>query len=169
VVGQAEYLVVPPANEEAFAIKHAQLTQILPQGSTVALKFAYPTFLNPNINQQQQPISIVFVPYMKVVLAPGSPDKEYPVVLELVTQPLVGSAYIPDELGRKYDQALGYGALAWLLMQPANPWTDPQSAQMYQQLFNQQIIKARIEAAYDFTPNNRAWASPGFMRRQGRG
>jgi hypothetical protein len=164
------YPFLPPNGEEVINVKHAQLTQInsvagapIQYGSVIPLQFWYGTLVNPNL-QQQQPTTVGFIPYTSCWFAP-TPDKAYPVQIELITQPVVGTTYLPDELGREWDQALAYGALSWILRQNGNAWTDPQSARDNLVLFNQQIIRARTLAAYDFTPNSRTWISPGFARR----
>ena len=167
VVGQPTYPVIPPPNEACFAIKHAQLQQLSPGNTWVPLRFVYPTFVNPNFNNSQ-PQAIAFIPYTQAQLFPTT-DNTYPVLLELITQPILEGNYIPDELGQEWDQTLGYGALAWLLRQPGNPWLDLQGAKEYDMLFKQDIVRARIKAAYDFTPNNKAWISPGFIRGGGYG
>jgi hypothetical protein len=128
------------------------------------LRFVYPTLVNPNIGNEQ-PTGIAFIPYTQCVLTP-TPDQNYPVLLELITQPILNSPYMPDELGVEWAQVLGYGALAWLLKQPGNLWTNPNLANEYQMMFNQGIVDGRRKAAYDFTPNNQSWASPGFMLRR---
>ena len=90
------------------------------------------------------------------------PDNAYPVQLELVTQPVAGTMQLPDELAVRYDRALGYGALEWILRMQGDPWFNPQAADEYALLFNQEIVKARGEAAFDFTPNQRQWIGAGF-------
>jgi hypothetical protein len=175
-IGQAQYQIPSPPNEQWIAIKHGNLTlwnpaANPPNGSVLPLNFAYPTFLNPNINSQGNtctPKTIVVIPYTQVNLQPA-PDQLYPILLELITQPILGTQYLPDELGVEYTEALGYGALSWLLMQPGNAWTDKQGAAEYQELFRREMVSARIKAAYDWTPNNKWWANPGFASGQGRG
>lgn len=161
---QTYYPVTPPENESIIAIKHAQLTQVTPGNSVVSLRFVYPTLVNPNIGPEQ-PTGIAFIPYKQVALFPA-PDQAYPVLLEIITQNVLNSPYIPDEIGVEWAQAMGYGALEWLYKQKGNPWYDPALSKENQMLFYQQINAAKIKAAYDFTPNNRSWVSPGFMLRR---
>jgi hypothetical protein len=87
------------------------------------------------------------------------------VELELVAQPASATRWIADELCRKWDHALGYGALEWLLRMPGDPWYNPPAADEYLRLFGQEIVRARGEAAFDFTPNQRRWIGGRFARR----
>jgi hypothetical protein len=164
VAGQQQYQVQAPPNEETIAIKHAQITDLAPDSPISPLRFVYPAMVNPNAGQQR-PFGICFVPYAAVALVP-KPDNAYPVEVELVTQPTVGTQCIADELGRRFDRAIGYGALEWILRMPGDPWYNPPGADEYLRLFNQEVVRARGEAAFDFTPNQRRWIGAGFARRR---
>lgn len=164
VAGRQQYLIQAPPDEEVIAVKHAQLTDLAPGNSIRPLRFVYPTTVNPNIGSQR-PYGICFVPYSAVALMP-TPDAAYPVEVELVTQPIAGTRWIADELGRRFDRALGYGALEWILRMAGDAWYNPPAADEYLRLFNQEIVRARGEAAFDFTPNQRRWIGAGFARRR---
>jgi hypothetical protein len=160
VAGQQQYPLQAPPNEEVIAVKHAQLGGLAPGEAVLPLRFVYPTLVNPNAGPRR-PYGICFVPYDGVALVPP-PDAAYPVQLELITQPAAGTRAIADELGRRHDRALGYGALDWLLRMPADPWFNPQAAEEYRLLFGQAIVRARGEAAFDFSPNQARWIGRGF-------
>ena len=160
VAGQQVYPVQAPPNEEAIALKHAQVQSLAPGAAWRPLRFVYPTLVNPNVGARM-PGGICFIPYSGIALLPA-PDNAYPVQVELVTQPVIGTAQIPDELVVRYDRALGYGALAWILRMQGDPWFNPQAAEEYGQLFEQAVVKARGEAAFDFTPGQRQWIRGGF-------
>ncbi len=162
--GQQQYPVQAPANEEAIALKHAQIQDLAPGNSIYPLRFVYPTTVNPNLGPAR-PRAICFVPYASLALVPV-PDNAYPVLVELITQPVTGTQAIADELAVRYDRALGYGALEWILRMQGDPWYNPQAADEYRLLFNQEIVKARGEAAFDFTPNQRQWLAGGFAWRR---
>lgn len=164
VAGQQQYLLRAPPDEEVIAIKHAQLADAAPGGALRPLRFVYPALVDPNVGPRR-PYGICFVAYDRAALVP-TPDDAYAVELELVTQPVAGTRHLPDELGRGYDRALGYGALEWLLRMPADPWYNPQAAEEYRLLFGQEIVRARGEAAFDFTPNQRRWVRAGFAGRR---
>lgn len=163
VQGQQQYLVDPPPNEECIALKHAQITSLAPNQNVSPLRFVYPTMINPNVGQER-PYGICFVPYQNIALVPP-PDNVYSVEVELITQPVAGTAYIPDELGTMWDQALGYGALEFIFRTSRNdPWYDPQMSAEQLRLFNGEIVKCRGAAAFDFTPNQRRLIGGGFAR-----
>jgi hypothetical protein len=157
------YDVAAPPNEEAFALKHGQITQ--PGGSVFPLGVVYSEYMNPNIGPGL-PRGICFVPYTQVALN-QPPDQAYPVTVELCTQPTLDSKSIPDELGVRYDRALGYGALAWLFRQKGNAWFDPAGGEYYRGLFNREINLGKGEAMFDFSPGARALVQTPFLRRGG--
>ena len=161
VAGTAAYTVQAPANEEVVAVKRAQVAEVAPGSGVHPLRFVYPATVNPNAGMRR-PYGICFVPYTQVALSPP-PDAAYPVTVELVTQPVAGAAVIADELAVQYDRALGYGALEWLLRMAGEPWFSPPQAERYLQLFNQEIVKARGAAMFDFTPNQRSCLRAGFV------
>ena len=163
VAGQQVYAVQAPDNEEVIALKHAQIQELAPGAAVHPLRFVYPTLVNPNVGMRR-PSGICFVPYTGIALVPV-PDDAYPVQVELVTQPVVGTAQVPDELAVRYDRALGYGALEWVLRMQGDPWYNPQAADEYGMLFNQEVVKARGEATFDFTPGQRGWVGRGFAWR----
>lgn len=165
VVGQQQYEVMAPPNEEPLALKHAQITQVpvTSPPSTWPLEIAYSEFFNPS-RSPTIPRSIAYVPYSRVALE-AMPDKAYPIKVELITQPQVNSPYIPDELGVRYDRALGYGALSWILAHAGNPWFDARAAAENARLFDREINKAKADAAFDFTPGSRPWVRRPFSLR----
>lgn len=165
VVGQQQYEVSAPPNEDHFALKHAQLTMvpITTPPSTWPLQISYSEFFNPS-RSPTTPRAISYVPYTRVALE-VAPDQLYPVKVELVTQPQVNSPYVPDELGVRYDRALAYGALSRIFGQRGNPWFDPSAAQEHLRLFNREINLARGQAAFDFTPGPRQWVRRPFSTR----
>lgn len=163
VAGVQQYPIIAPPNEVCIAIKHAQIQDIQPGNSIYPLRFIYQTAINPNIGQQR-PYAIAFVPYTLAALSPV-PDNAYPITLELITEPVNGTMYIPDELGVEWDQALGYGALEWIhRTSPNDPWYNPQMAAYNSKLFNDEIVKARGKIAFDATPNSRRWMGGNFAR-----
>jgi|SRR5882757_788030 len=160
-----QYPVSAPANEQAFALKHAQI-QTLPitnPAQWLPMQIQYSEFFNPAIGPTT-PWGICYIPYTMVALN-CNPDQAYPVKVELCTQNVVGSNYIPDEIGVRYARALGFGALEWLFRQKGNPWYDPNEADKMLVKFNQEIVKGRGEAMFDFSPGVHMGVRPGFMRR----
>lgn len=162
VAGQQQYPIVVPENEEAFGFRHACIAYTTQPTNTWPLRPMYPTTFNPNIGEGC-PVGICMVPYSLMALD-RQPDQAYLVTVETWTQPVAEGYSVPDEIGVRYDQALGYGALEWLLMQRGNPWFDQQGSVYYRQLFNQEIVKGRAEAAFDFTPGSHEWMNPGFAQ-----
>lgn len=154
------YPVEAPTNEQVIAIKHAQITA---GGSVIPLQIVYSEYINPNF-QSARPTGICFVPYTEVALN-RVPDKEYLVKVETITQPVIDGQTVPDELGVRYDRALGYGALAWILNQRGNTWFEPNLAEQYRMKFNREITNAKREAAMDFSPGQHAWVRTPFLRR----
>lgn len=162
---QQQYSIVAPQNERCIAVKHAQLQDVAPGMTINPLRFVYPTLVNPNVGPER-PWGICYVPYDTVALVPV-PDAAYPVTLEIITEPVLGGDYIPDEMGAKWSRALGYGALEWLFRTNKNdPWFDLQQSAAMLIAFNGEIAKARGEAAFDFTPNQRNLIPFGFARRR---
>jgi hypothetical protein len=159
--GISAYPVIPPPNEEVIAIKHAQIQDIAPGQSIYPLRFAYQTCVNPGIGRHR-PYAITFTPYTAANLVP-TPDGAYPVTLELITQPISDSMSIPNELGVAWQQAIGHGALEWLLRTSKDDaWYDPQMAAYNLKMFNDAIALARGQIAFDMTPNQRRWAGGAF-------
>lgn len=162
VVGIQRYDIQVPENEQAICIKHAQIAYTTAPVSAWPLFIVYPTTMNPNIGNGM-PQGICMVPYTQVALDRPA-DQVYAVTVETVTQPVPEGNTIPDEIGVRYDRAIGYGALSWLMLQNGNPWYNPPLADKYQVMFNQEIVKGRGEAAFDFSPGTRQWMNPGFTR-----
>lgn len=161
VPGQQSYPVLAPPNEEVIAVKHAQIQDLAPGLAIWPLRFVYQTGVNPNVGARR-PQAISFTPYTAVNLVPV-PDQAYAVTLELVTQPGADSMSIPDELGLAWQQALGHGALEWLHRTSRDdPWYEPQMAAYNLRLFNDAIVQARGQIAFDLSPNQRRWAGGGF-------
>ena len=154
------YPLAPPPNEEVLAIKHGQIGEPAPGAAVRPLRFVYPTLMNPNLGPRQ-PFGLAFVPYRAVTLYPA-PDQAYPVTLELVTQPMVDTAQLPDELAA----ALGYGALMWLYGMSGTQWYSPEGVMACKALFDQEVVQGRIRAAMDFTPNQQQWIQRGFAWRR---
>lgn len=163
VANQQQYVLIPPANEEVFNVKHGQITQV--NGSIIPLRFPYGTTVNPNIGPQM-PWQCEYIPDGIVQLTPAA-DQVYPVTVEAITQPVQNSNQIPDILANKWDRALGYGALEWILRMAGDPWYDSAGSATYMTLFNQEINKAKRQAMYDFTPGPHAWMQRGFAYSTG--
>lgn len=167
VVGQQQYPFNPPANEEVICIKHAMVQFPAPSNSVIGMQVIYGEFINPNWGPSC-PRALCMIPYTNYYLD-RKPDQAYILTIEYVTQPIMEGNYIPDELGVRYVQALGYGALEYLLMMPNCPWSNPQQAAFYGLRFNQEIAKARGEAAFDFSPGTRQWVRSPFIRSRNGG
>lgn len=169
VVGTQRYDVVAPDNEDVIAIKHAQIAYTTAPANAWPLMIVYPTTMNPN-SGNGVPTGICLVPYTQVALDRPS-DQVYAITVETISIPQVDGNALPDEIAVRYDRAIGYGALAWLMRQKGdsvkpNAWYDPQQALIYLQMFNQEIVKGRGEAAFDFSPGARNWMRNPFIQRR---
>ena len=146
-------------SEEVIGLRHAQIIGL--SGSAQPLWFPYGTQVNPNW-QPSQPVWIIYIPEGVVQLSPA-PDQVYVVQPEAVTQPCLGSAWVPDELINKFDRALGFGALAWLHGQGGNqpgeqnPYYNEAKAEKNRRLFDVEVARGRRLAQNDSTPSPRDW------------
>lgn len=165
VVGTNQYALNPQTctglnpSEEVIGLRH---WQIQPSGGSKQPGFfPYGTQVNPNWNPAQ-PWCLNYIPEGTVQLSP-TPDAVYSVEVEVIVQPQLGSVWIPDELLRRFDHALGYGALEWIHGQGGNepgdqnPYYNEAKAAKNRALFNVEIMRGRRAAQNDFTPAPRSW------------
>jgi hypothetical protein len=170
-LGIDQYVLTPETctglnpSEEVIGLRHWQIQG--PSGIQPGA-FPYGTQVNPNLSAAQ-PWAISYIPEGVVQFSPP-PDKAYTVMPEVVVQPVYGSVWIPDELMRKFDRAIGYGALAWIHGQGGNeagdqnPYYNEGKAAKNAKLFNDEIMRGRRLAQNDSTPAPRAWMRRGYAR-----
>lgn len=97
----------------------------------------------------QQPGEVThywFEPPADLVLWP-QPTRNAPAAASLILDVLPSTGMIPDEIERKYADAISYGALHRLLLMPRKAWSDPQLAGYYEGMFRRQIEEAKSEAS----------------------
>lgn len=82
--------------------------------------------------------------------------------VEAVVVPLRNATQLADELYNKWCEPIVYGALARILAVPAQPFTDPVSAQMYAQKAFVETSKARIEGQFHKVQSTRRIAPNRF-------
>lgn len=152
-------------SEEVIGFRHWQITQPGPNNtsSIVPGYVPYGTTINPNW-APNQPWSLSYI-FDGIAQLDPIPNQAYLVQIECITQPAKGSVWIPDELLRKFDQAIGYGALEWLHGMDGNPWYSEQKAAKNRILFNDEIARGRRLAMYDNTPGPRAWVRRPFAQK----
>lgn len=148
--------------EEVIAVQHAHITDPV-NNFTTPLQFVYPEHIKPDISPGV-PSGISFVPYTAVELTPPA-DRPYNLTVQYVVQPSWIGEYIPDELGVKYRQAIGHGALEFIKRQSGNDWFDPQAAEMHRMAFNAEIASGRAEAQVFSQPGQWRMVKAPFMRR----
>lgn len=171
VAGVDQYVLTPATcqglnpSEEVIGLRHWQIQG--PSGIQPGT-FPYGTQVNPNLSNAQ-PLGINYIPEGVVQFTP-TPNQAYTVMPEVVVQPVYGSVWIPDELMRKFDRALGYGALAWIHGQGGNqagdqnPYYNEQKSAKNAEMFNAEIMRGRRLAQNDSTPSPRAWVRRSYAR-----
>lgn len=63
--------------------------------------------------------------------------------------PTLAAKTLPDEMTTKYLDGIVGGAKARLMAMPGKTWTNVQSAGIYRQQFNDQVLKAKIDDLHD--------------------
>ena len=63
--------------------------------------------------------------------------------------PTLAATTLPDEVTTKYLDGITGGAKARLMAMPGKTWSNVQSAGIYRQQFNDQVLKAKIDVMHD--------------------
>ena len=94
-----------------------------------------------------RPMAYTYVPNGQIALY-ATPNAVYNLLVSAIVQPKSETvAQIPSECLSKYSNEIEAGALAYLLMIPNEPWTNPQLAQVWGAQFRSGIANAKADVA----------------------
>lgn len=92
-----------------------------------------------------RPMAYAYVPNGQIALY-ATPNGVYDLLVSAIVQPKTETvSQVPAECLSKYSNEIEAGALAYLLMIPNEPWTNPQIAQAYAQQFRSGISNAKAD------------------------
>lgn len=74
----------------------------------------------------------------------ASGDTDY--VIHLDCKPALDATTVDDTLISQWGEAIGYGAVAYLMLQKDKQWSNPDYGQLFRQRFENSIGEARIRA-----------------------
>lgn len=140
------YAMALPADTEAVGVRAVSLKEI--SGRLVPLTEGFSGAWDPN-ELPAQPDRYQWLPPAGIALS-KTPDNAYDAVAYVALQPTKGAESIDAGLAHKWDQALTWGALAWLQTIPGQPFTDKQMAEIYRQRFSIECSSAQINADRGF-------------------
>lgn len=103
-----------------------------------------PTTWNPNNQGEGAPRWWAYVPEGEVSVWPV-PDQAYTLTSTVQCQPTLDTEELPDDLLRKWDQALADGAMAYLLDIAGQPWSNPREAAKRALRFQAAINNAKAD------------------------
>ncbi len=98
---------------------------------------------------------------VRVTDAPTSGDTNN-FIFELALEPTITALGMADDFLTEHYQAVIDGAIATLLAMPAQPWSAPQSAGVYEQKFAIAVLHAEARANDDHTPKVRTTSYGGL-------
>jgi hypothetical protein len=149
VAEQAQYSLGNDANLDIIGIYAMQASQV--RGNTRQYWTLPPTdsgFWNANV-VPGQPVRYCYVPEDQFALNP-TPNDVFDLTITTILQPKDGSVNIPEAPLLKYSNEIEAGALAYLLMIPGMPWSNPTIAQGYSREFRSGISNGKAEAQRQF-------------------
>ena len=92
-----------------------------------------------------RPMAYAYVPDGQIALY-ATPNGVYDLLVSAIVQPKTETvSQVPAECLSKYSNEIEAGALAYLLMIPNEPWTNPQIAQAYAAQFRSGISNAKAD------------------------
>jgi hypothetical protein len=150
VAAEPQYDLVPDTGDAMLEVIGVRvLTVINPATENYRANPSDPMGWNPAM-PPGAPQTWCYVPESEIAVFP-TPDNVYTLVCTVECQPLVDAVELPDDLLRKWDQALSAGALAYLLNIHGQPWYDPRMARENAIAFQAEIsnAKANVARAYN--------------------
>lgn len=103
---------------------------------------------NPNL-QPERPTQYAYIPEGQFALYPV-PNAVYTLGITLILQPKEQAVNVPAAPLVKYSNEIEAGALAYLLMVPGMPWSQPNLAAGYDKKFSAGISNGKAEAQRQF-------------------
>jgi hypothetical protein len=114
------------------------------QGQKWNLQGSVSSMWDPN-RGNDRPMAYAYVPDGQLALYP-TPNAVYTLLVSAIVQPKSETvSQIPAECLSKYSNEIEAGALAYLLMIPNEPWTNPQLAQVWGAQFRSGIANAKAD------------------------
>lgn len=95
-------------------------------------------------------------------LSSPPPDSERKGEVLLALKPRSLQTPLPYDVWTNYFEALLHGTLARLMLQPAKPYSDPQSARLYYTVYRKGVAGARAEAQAGHVRDGSSWSYPYF-------
>jgi hypothetical protein len=92
-----------------------------------------------------QPTQYQYVPEAQFAIWPA-PSSVIDLVVTAIVTPKEGAVNVPLAPLQKYSNDIEAGALAYLLMIPGMPWSNPGAAQLYKREFSAGISNGKAEA-----------------------
>jgi len=155
VVGQQQYTLGNDPNLDIIGIYALQAT-FTPAGGAPQTWGLAPTdsnTWNPNVAPSPQPNQYQYVPEAQFAIWP-TPSTVIALVATVIITPKEDAVNIPQAPLQKYSNDIEAGALAYLLMLPGQPWSNPAAAQVYKREFQSGISngKAEVQRGYNTGP-----------------
>lgn len=151
VSGEPQYDLVPDTGDAMLEIIGVRVATIedVPGTNTYRIDPSDPMGWNPGM-APGAPMTWCYVPESEIAVFP-TPNLSCTLICTVECQPLIDAVELPDDLLRKWDQALSAGAMAYLFNIGKQPWTDPRQARENQILFQAEInnAKANVARAYN--------------------
>ncbi len=143
--GENQYDLVPDTGDSMLEIIGVRVITIInPAGNNYRIDPSDPMGWNPAM-PPGAPQTWCYVPESEVGIFPTADSGGYTLVCTVECQPMVSVVELPDDLLRKWDQALSAGALAYLLNIHDQPWTNAREARENAILFQAAINSARAD------------------------
>ena len=144
VSGTAQYDLGTDTFTEIIGVAAIQATDS--RGQRWNLQGSNSTQWDPN-RGIDRPMAYAYVPNGQIALY-ATPNGVYDLLVSAIVQPKSETvSQVPSECLSKYSNEIEAGALAYLLMIPNEPWTNPQVAQAWGSQFRAGIANAKADVA----------------------
>lgn len=121
-----------------------------------------PTSWDPN-SPPGQPTRFAYVPEGQFALN-LIPDAVYPLLVTVIAQPKDGAVQVPAAPLVKYSSVFEAGALAYLMVLPDQPWTNPIEAAKQAREFRSGVSNGKTEVQREFNTGSLRVRPRGFVR-----
>lgn len=142
VSGDVQYALGSDTYTQPIGVAAVQATDS--RGQKWNLQSSISSMWDPN-RGLDRPMAYAYVPDGQIALYP-TPNGVYDLLVSAIVQPKSETvSQIPSECLSKYSNEIEAGALAYLLMIPNEPWTNPQLAQVWGAQFRSGIANAKAD------------------------
>jgi hypothetical protein len=144
VSGQAQYDLGTETHTQIIGVAAIRATDS--RGQNWNLQVSNSSQWDPN-RGIDRPMAYAYVPDGQIALY-ATPNGVYDLLVSAIVQPKSETvSQVPAECLSKYSNEIEAGALAYLLMIPNEPWTNPQVAQVWGAQFRSGIANAKADVA----------------------